>query len=345
MRFTQLKRNVTGPKADWICKQLAMLGIAFQNNQGPLIGRIILVESTKINDAIDRVLKFEAGRLHVAPDSGVDPVITIEDLPDDHELFTSNEDIETIGADVVVVESTPTTTSSIDDLFADLNDDPFAGLETITDSAPTESIVPDPPPPAIIAAELATPAPVVTESALLDTPAEPIVPEPVADVDSSFDFASEGPVSSEESSEPKSDPELDWQRADKVLPTQELKLDKVDNPITFYGVDSSNLKGFGRNINQAKPEMCTAYIMFGKGDVINIYRYGLVSLNRFNQLLSEAVRKEEGLPEASVGSLFHVLIKEPADKGEILCQRLKDGEWIPILPKSQRVKEAKKNAK
>jgi hypothetical protein len=93
-------------------------------------------------------------------------------------------------------------------------------------------------------------------------------------------------------------------------------------------------------IKQKTPEMCTMYSLF-KGN--NLYRYGPTTVKGFQDILSEAVRKAEGRQEASVGSIFHTLVKSDADKGEIKCQRL-DAEsktWVIVPPKAERVKAVK----
>lgn len=64
-----------------------------------------------------------------------------------------------------------------------------------------------------------------------------------------------------------------------------------------------------------------------------LYRYNPLSRQEVRDLLLETYKTNREVVGASVGKLFHTLIKIPAERGEIKCEK-KDGDtWKQIHPK------------
>lgn len=113
-----------------------------------------------------------------------------------------------------------------------------------------------------------------------------------------------------------------------------------DGATVMVEVESSNLSllGFGPLIQREDHTEQTAFIMF-KGQAY--YKYEHVHSKQVEVLMEQALGAEAGEPEASLGSMFHHLVKVPADEGTIKCFRLKDERWVEVPKKSDRIKEAK----
>lgn len=336
--FVDFLRGVLNPKLAWIMAQLAMLGIIHRENGVCINGPVLQVQEGQVEQAFG-VLNTTVGVMEVSG-SLTDDSIKVMDLPDDHPIFTSGIDIE----ELPITPATDVDTSGWDLDPAPTvveEDDPFSIVEQ------PEVIVPNVIPAEIMGSELATPQPLAPESNVVAMP-EPlkiVPPSPVA-IENDDPFAEDSPEADalwdiDENVPPSENPELDYLRADKVLQFGDTQFAKVEGTVRMYETDSGNLARIGAKISQKDQTKCTFYGEF-QGDPTKPYRYGPVPVAKFNDILGEAVRKAEGHQNVSVGSMYHNLIKVDAEAGTVACQRLIDGKWQAVLPKSQRVKAAKK---
>ena len=130
-----------------------------------------------------------------------------------------------------------------------------------------------------------------------------------------------------------------------ALPSQGRSIFPKFGPAVMKEVSSSNISSMGHSIvvSGAKPGefVVSLFLQFKGGDY---YRYDAVPLQVLQELMKQAVESYKGNPDASVGSNFHHLVKVPADEGVFRCWKLKDRDWVEVLPKSERTKELKKRA-
>jgi hypothetical protein len=333
--FVDFIRGCHNPKLKWVSDQLDLLGVQHRTHGVGITGPILQVEAGKIEVA-HSVLTLVVGMMNLGG-TLTDDTIKVMDLVDTHPLFVSDTDIEDL---------------------------PFVSSVQAPAPPKPEGDPVEPPVPAIIENEifkeptLADPSPLQAIDVAPEVEAEPDpLEEPVVletadedddlwatdETDDDDPFADDEPVEPGDVSD-EENPELDYLRAEKVLTHNEEKIPGVSDPITMYEVSSSNLSKIGNRINQEKQELCTVYTFFKGG--AEPYRYGPVMTAKYNDILSEAVRAGEGRQEASVGSLYHHLIKVDAEAGDIKCQRLVNGKWADVPPKKDRLKLVKnKHAK
>lgn len=344
-KFVDFIRGCHHPKLTWIMTQLVLLGVEHQIGGMCLTGPVLQVKEGQIETAFG-VLNTHVGMMNLGG-TLTDDAIKVADLVDEHPFFETDTDIEDLAQ-------------------AEL---PQAELPQEIEVEPP----PVPPVPAIIADEVAAMAP-APEVEPWDEPKEPIrppavtptateEPDPFDVVEDEADPIADEPPTVEEAvaanveADPFDDdddelwgtvevapeipehPELDYLKADKVLVSAEVQYAGVNQPIQMYEVSSSNLSRIGATINQKDQTVCNFYGEFKGGT--QPYRYGPVTVERWHEMLSEAVRAAQGRPEASVGSLYHHLIKLEAEEGRIKCQRLVDTAWVIVPPKKDRVKQVK----
>jgi hypothetical protein len=107
-----------------------------------------------------------------------------------------------------------------------------------------------------------------------------------------------------------------------------------DGVIPMFEVESSHMSAIGLYLNHL-------YVVF-KGRTI-CYRYSLPEPgpdNVWKELMDQREARLRGIQEASVGEVFHELVKGPAEKGEIAVVRTDPSEegWVAVPPKSDRKK-------
>lgn len=357
VEYVDFIRGVNNPKRNWIIAQLVILGVTHRVEGMSFNGPVLQVKQGQIEKA-HGVLNMTVGIMNTGG-ALTDENIKVMDLVDNHPLFVSKVDIGDIVTPVTNEEIAKSIEEAVDAMVETLPavapqeatplplsaEDADAILADIIakepSTPPTPLTVPadEPPVPEIIADELAGPE-------LLELEAAPDEEGPFAESDVEDDedpFADDTDdlwgTDDEDDEELTEDPELDYLRAEKVLDNADAEFAGVAGPVHIYYVDSANLTGFGANISQKDQERCTFYVQFKGGP--NPYRYAPVSTAIYYELLGEAVRKGEGRQEASVGSLYHNLVKVDAEAGKIKCQRLAEGKWVEVLPKSQRLKAVK----
>lgn len=320
-KFVDFLRGVRDPKLSWIMAQLVILGVVHRLNGVCFSGPILQVAEGQIESAY-KVLNATVGVMDIKGTVLTDDNVKVSDLIDSHPLFESDVDIEEM-------ELGPATPPAEEDIFA---------------------LDPVPETPAILTAEQTPIASPVEFGAGADDADVPELPAESTTDEGDDPFAEDTAVDESDDDDlwntdesPEEDPELDYQKADKLLTNSDVLFTGVGNPVTMYEVSSANITGFGATISQKDQSNCTLYAQFKGGT--SPYRYGPVTVVKFNFLLSEAVRVAQGRQDASVGSTFHNLIKVDADAGKIKCQRLADGKWVEVLPKSQRTKAMKEATK
>lgn len=131
--------------------------------------------------------------------------------------------------------------------------------------------------------------------------------------------------------------------ADKSFKQIVLEHEDVDLPgvglVRMWAVQSANVSAIGNVTINAALGTIVIYLRF-KGAAF--YRYFPGTDEMWQDLVTEAQKVESGDQEASVGSLYHYMLKVPADNGEIKCHKLDGDTWREVLPKAQRTPTATK---
>lgn len=363
---------VTGlkhPKLSWLIMMLNLYGIAHvvagQSLQGPMLfveqGTAELAQGILFQDLAvftARTANFEEG-----PD--VEITIKINDLPNDHEFFAAQ--IRGQKIDKIVAAATPEPEGQVIEITKDkaapidtlevievegkvIDNDGPETLEDITDEIKehlVESQEADDEDDddwgfdevSLEAEEAVEAVDTETVEPIPDPPKKKKVkPEPKASNDPDFDDAEEAPARAAVLSG------TEFLKADELLPFEDVQFPKVKLPIRMYDVNSSNISAIGAKITD-DPLIATYYVRFKTG--ASVYRYNPVATADYNESLNEAVRRQQGIMEASVGSFYYHTVKVKAEAGEIKCQRLnEDGTaWVEVQPKAARTKEIKERAK
>lgn len=352
-KFVDFLRGCAGPKLVWIRTQLDALKVTHQHGGVCIAGPILQVNEEQLVLA-QTVLTAPVGMM----DTGgllTDENIKVMELRDDHPFFMLGPK----NTEVEVVTPLDLPEESIDDIMARLErNSPLADAPTL-DEIIGEAVSP----------ETAVPnVPEVQEGSIPDVtatddkmdPDDPLGLDEIVDPGLADSLEVEGNPEPDEVEDPfaedtdeaddlwatddeaeatEENPELDYLRANKAIPNEEVQYAGVPQTVLMFEVGSANISRIGARIKQEDQVKCTLYAEFKGG--VQPYRYAPVATARFNELLGEAVRKSEGRQEASVGSLFHHLIKVEADDGKIGCQRLADGKWVNVLPKKDRLKVVK----
>lgn len=333
--YVDFIRGCHNPKLKWVSDQLEILGVQHRISGVGINGPILQVEAGKIEVA-HSVLTLVVGMMNLGG-ALTDDTIKVMDLIDTHPLFSSTTDIEDLpfvssvqAPPILQPEGQPVEPPVPVIIENEIFKEPEVTAQDVPVSAENVEAEPDP-------LENPTPA---TKGLVVEDDDDLWATDEADDNDP---FADDEPTP-EPGDGTEENPELDYLKADKVLTHAEEKLPGVSDPVVMYEVSSSNLSKIGGRINQDKQELCTVYTFFKGG--AEPYRYGPVQTARYNEILSEAVRAGEGRPEASVGSLYHHLIKVDAEAGDIRCQRLVGGKWVDVPPKKERLKLVKnKHAK
>lgn len=130
-----------------------------------------------------------------------------------------------------------------------------------------------------------------------------------------------------------------------------IKVPLLDNlgeelTVIMYDVASSNMSQIGfynivaEDYSLLGKEKITLYARFKSNP--NIYAYVPVKAEIFDTLYQEALKAERNEPDASVGGLFHALVKVDAESEKIKCYKLgDDNRWQTVLPRAKRVKDIK----
>jgi len=182
-----------------------------------------------------------------------------------------------------------------------------------------------------------------------EAPAE--VEEDEDDDDATWGDLEDGDGSEDEEFEAEEEDDEDWDtvylQADTLLKKFKQEFPMKDNKtlsVDFYDVESSNVSAIGYRVTN-DPIITVFYVKFKQGGTY--YRYRPVAIAHANDIINEAVKKQMGRQEASVGSLFHSLLKEKADEGAISCQRFNEEKetWVVVPTKAQRKATNKQKAK
>lgn len=112
----------------------------------------------------------------------------------------------------------------------------------------------------------------------------------------------------------------------------------------FVDVNSSNLSAMAFNPRgNESPDADWEVLARFKGG--GIYRYSPVETEAISDLQIEIKKAARAEPDASVGSIFHHVIKSRADAGSIECHKLEGDVWILVPPKAQRTQVMKERYK
>ncbi len=312
--YLLFKTELFHPKVTWMCRMLAKHGIPHTIKHG-MRGLSLFVmrgyleyASTLIHQPLGPALKI----------CDVSIEITVDDLPNSHPVFEYEWDISDLE-------------------FKELGDKIDAienELEAVLSGPEPTKPEPEPEP----------------EATLTNTVTE----EEVSSDEWDFDINDD-----DDEEELKTDPDFDttvpenpdtvapaaftgleYISADEVLKVESVQYPAVSVPITMYDIDSSTISAMGVKILTNDPETATLYVRFKSG--ATVYRYNPVPRSEWNELLNLAVRKKNGIQEASVGSFFHYAIKVKADEGKLKCQRLNDvNQWVVVPTKAERTKAIK----
>jgi hypothetical protein len=348
--FIDVIRGLSWNKADWLLTQLVILGIAVRTGMGAS-GVIIRVPEASVVATIN-LYNTPVGVINLNGDMD-DDNIRISDLSNDHPFFMKPTPpalvhVEPTTLDGVKFDELPSEPRGPISLNMDFaqaevavmpaNDFPRMDV-TVEAEEPTAAVpsVLDPQQQEELKVGLSgiieAPPVLAPSTPLIETnePADPFAEESTED-DDIWDIDADAEVVEEH-------PELDYLKAEALLKFTDVQFEGITGTIRMYEVNSVNLSAIGIRINQKDQTLCTQYTQFKGG--AQTYRYGPVTVKISQELLGEAVRVAEGRQEASVGSLFHNLIKVDADAGKIKCQRLTEGRWIDVPAKKDRVKEVK----
>lgn len=331
--------GITGAKARWVLAQLEAAEVPHKVYGLTANGAsIIWVEQGFLDFAYeaititDTMMGTPKNRVHF---------FAVQDLSDDHEFFIRDlanghefhtEDLASDKHEAIPTPMKPVADPPKPDVLEKMEADVEKGKAVLAEETP---LVPEAPA-------------VVTESVSDD------------DDDDDWDLDDDDELKADEDDELAADEDeegteevnplegeeaITYEDADQVLEFEDVMFHKVPDAVRMYEVLSSNVKAIGAREVSKSPGTATVYVQFKQGGTI--YRYNPISLKAFNEtLLDQAVKKVRGLVEASVGSAFYALCREPADKGDVVCQRLVDNnKWATVQPKSERKKEIQKKAK
>jgi hypothetical protein len=338
--YVPFKAGIKHPKLSWLILMLNRYGIPHLISKGQtLSGPMLYVQQGTIELAtgiltqelavfIARTTNYEEG-----PDVTI--TVTIDDLPDNHEFFS----LQLQGQEVMrIVEAPPPTVLEVIEVEGTVIHDVIGDITTEIREHLEEKLAQDDDDDDWGFDEVSLEA----EDAVVEEPApakkkkKDKTVKPTNDPD--FDTATEPapinvPVTGTE-----------FLRADELLAFEDVQFPVVKKPIRMYDVNSSNISAIGAKITD-DPLVVTMYIRFKTGD--NVYRYNPISTADWNSTLNEAVRRQQGIQEASVGSFYYHTVKVKAEDGSIKCQRLvpESDSWMDVLPKAARTKEIKERAK
>lgn len=352
--YIDFLRGVQRPKLHWVCEQLDLLGVPYNIKGLSFNGTVLQVPVSDLAKAWS-VMVTVVGIMNLGG-ALTDDTVKVMDLVDNHPLFFSTVDIEDLPLTKAPLtselkrvidrvpapeEPVPATTDVIEteqtvlsDLIAETDPIDVEATE-VEDEDPLDTLMEtleDPTPVKRLAPADAGNTFVIDEMLAESDPTPEVDPfEEDADDDGLWDTDEENMTDEH--------PELDYLKADKSLEFEDVDFTAVSGTVRMYEVSSSNLSRIGARINQKEQTLCTFYAQFKGG--ATPYRYGPVPVDSYYEVLSEAVRASEGRPDASVGSLYHHLIKVEAEAGKIKCQQLTGGNWIEVPAKKDRIKAAK----
>jgi hypothetical protein len=128
-----------------------------------------------------------------------------------------------------------------------------------------------------------------------------------------------------------------------VLSSQQVNLPKYEYPIQMFDVQSTNLSALGTYVHNGN-DIPNEIVIFARFKGGPYYRYygEAVTQQVWADLKAEMEKKALGLPEASVGGLFHSAVKQYADVGLTQCDKLNEqDEWQPVPTADERKKNRK----
>lgn len=353
--YVPWKVGLKHPKLSWVIAELNRYGIAHYVGSS-MRGQMLYVERGTIEVCsviLDAVIA-EVGNVRVI----------VDDLPNDHDYFQRPETpaVEAVLATMQdVLDGVPVADAVSAEDFDDTDEDLESAVNDWDENEDEElSVGPDPDEDEDgwgfdedDLDEGPTPDNVidishrVVDPEFQAEPAEPRTPKPKR----------EKPVP-----QPVNDPDFatgedppptavlggtEFLRADQVLSFSEVLFPKTEKPIRMYDVMSSNVSAMGYKELVDNPLVCTFYIRYKSGAYV--YRYNPVPKADANEALNLAVRRQEGIQEASVGSYLHYTIIDKANEDLIKCQRLEADEkgerWVIVPPKKARTKAIKDRAK
>lgn len=349
--YVNFRSGIKHPKLSWVIMMLGHYGIAHRLYH-TLQGAMLQVEQGTIELATG-ILNQELATFDAVVSNNEDGptlrvTVTIDDLPDDHTFFEEQlaghvmiggevPKIVPVPAELPAIEEDDTEDEAdpddlddwgFDDIEDDDDDDDPTQEELTETKQQIEEIVANRDAIEVEAkvtdAVAVDPKPVKTKKdKKRREPTDPDFQEAAPPVDNLA-----APVDGTE-----------FLTADETLAHEDVTYPKVKKPIRMYDVDSSTISAFGAKRLAHDPLIVTLYVRFKSG--ATVYRYNPTPTADWNTLLNLAIRRKNGVQEASTGSFFHHAVKVKAEEGTLNCQRLTDDGWVNVLPKAERTKQIK----